>query len=133
MGSHMTVVIPIIKKSLCLLFDFEELGPDEYLVHTNMYFDDGDEFHIIMTQSADGFTLTDESHTMMWLSNEDFRFTENRRKILDRIIEQNDVELVDGEILTSVDSPEKVGQALFSMIRAIMKISDLRSLERSLS
>lgn len=65
---------------------------------------------------------------MMWLSYEELRFTGNRKKLLDGILGQNDVTMVNGEILTSFNSPEEVGPALFNMIRAIMQTSSLRCL-----
>lgn len=96
-----------------------------------MFFDDGDELHIVMTESDDGYTLTDEGHTMMWLSYEELRFTGNHKKLLDGILEQNDVAMVNGKIMTSVDSPEEVGPALFNMVQAIMQTSSLRYLSRN--
>ena len=127
----MNTTIPTIMKSICSLYEFEDIGNGEYLVHTNMYFDDGDELHIVMMESDGGYTLTDEGHTMMWLSYEELRFTGNRKKLLDGILGQNDVTMVNGEILTSVDSPEEVGPALFNMIQAIMQTSSLRYLSRN--
>ena len=127
----MTNKLPIIMESICSLYEFEDIGNGEYLVHTNMYFDDGDELHIVMMESDGGYTLTDEGHTMMWLSYEELRFTGNRKKLLDGILGQNDVTMVNGEILTSVDSPEEVGPALFNMIQAIMQTSSLRYLSRN--
>ena len=127
----MNTTIPTIMKSICSLYEFEDISNGEYLIHTNMYFDDGDELHIVMMESDDGYTLTDEGHTMMWLSYEELRFTGNRKKLLDGILGQNDVTMVNGEILTSVDSPEEVGPALFNMIQAIMQTSSLRYLSRN--
>ena len=40
----MTSTLEEIRKSICSEYDFEEMGIDEYLVHTGMYYDDGDEF-----------------------------------------------------------------------------------------
>ena len=39
--------------------------------------------------------------------------------------------MVNGEIMSSVDSPEEVGQTLFNMIRAMMQTSSLRYLSRN--
>ena len=63
----------------------------------------------------------------MWLSYEELRFTGNRKEILG----QNDMAMVNGEIMTSVDSPEEVGPALFNMVQAIMQTSSLRYLSRN--
>ena len=127
----MTNKLPIIMESICSLYKFEDIGNGEYLVHTNMYFDDGDELYIVMMESDGGYTLTDEGHTMMWLSYEELRFTGNQKKLLDGILGQNDVTIANGEILTSIDSPEDVGPALLNMIQAIIQTSSLRYLSRN--
>ena len=84
----MNTTTPTIMKSISSLYEFEDIGNGEYLIHTNMYFDDGDELHIVMMESDGGYTLTDEGHTMMWLSYEELRFTGNRKKLLYGILGQ---------------------------------------------
>ena len=96
-----------------------------------MFFDDGDELHIVMTESDDGYKLTDEGHTMMWLPYKELRFTGNQKKLLNWILGQKDVAMVNGKIMTSVDSPEEVGPTLFNMIQAIMQTSNLKYLSRN--
>ena len=54
---------------------------------------------------------------MMWLSYKELRFTGNRKKLLDGILGQNNITMVNGEIMSSVDSPEEVGPALFNRYR----------------
>lgn len=120
-----------IKKSICSEYEFEEIGIGEYSVHTNMYYDDGDEFHIVMKEVDEGYVLTDEGHTMMWLSYEGYNFTDVRKKLLSGIISQNNVSFDDERINVSVDSPSKVGPALLSLIQAVMQISNLRYLSRN--
>ena len=78
-----------------------------------------------------GFVLTDEGHTMMWLSYEEYNFIEARERLLDRIIGQNNVQLDRGRICVIVDTPSKVGPALLSLIQAVMQVSNLRYLSRS--
>ena len=53
------------------------------LVHTSMYYDDGDELHIVLKREGDGFVFTDEGHTMMWLSYTDFEFTPERLDLME--------------------------------------------------
>ena len=67
----MNTAIPTIMESICSLYEFEDIGNGECLVHTNMFFNDGDELHIVMTASDERYTLTDEGHTIMWLSYEE--------------------------------------------------------------
>lgn len=126
----MKSVLDEIKKSICSGYEFEEMKTGSYLVHTDMYYDDGDEFHIILKMQTNGYVLTDEGHTMMWLSYEDYNFTESRTRILNGIIGQNGVTFKDERISVTVDLPSEVGSALSSLIQAIMQVSNLRHLSR---
>lgn len=120
-----------IRKSICAGYDFEEIGIGEYLVHTDTYYDDGDEFHIVMKAADGGYILTDEGHTMMWLSYDDYNFTEVRMRLLEGIIGQNNVSLEDERMSVFVDHASKVGPALSSLIQAMMQVSNLRYLSRN--
>lgn len=120
-----------IRKSICSEYDFEEIGIGEYLVHTDMYYDDGDELHIVLKRTEEGYILTDEGHTMMWLSYDEYNFTDNRMKLLDGIIQQNSVSLENERISVFVDQPSKIGPALSSLMQAMMSVSNLRYLSRN--
>ena len=96
-----------------------------------MYYDDGDELHIVMKKIPTGIMLTDEGHTLMWLSYEDFNFTDTRKRLLDKYIDQNNVRLDDGRIHVEADSPEHVGPALASLIQAMLQVACLRNLSRT--
>ena len=111
-----------IRKFICSEYDFEEIGIGEYLVHTDMYYDDGDELHIVLKRTGESYVLTDEGHTMMWLSYDEYNFTENRRKLLDGILEQNNVSLENERISVFVDQPSMIGPALSSLVQAIMTV-----------
>lgn len=127
----MTEMIDSVRRSICENYSFDEIGTDEFLVHTGMYYDDGDELHIVMKKMSDGVLLTDEGHTMMWLSYEDFTFTGTRRDLLDRYVEQNGVSLIDGCIQITVESPGHAGSALSSLIQTMLQVAGLRNLSRS--
>ena len=127
----MNDTIEAIKRSICSTYSFDELGPDEYLIHTGKYFDDGDELHIVLRISADGYKLTDEGHTLMWLSYEEYNFTPLRESLRDSILEQNGVNLDDGCITITVGNVEEVGCALSSLEQALMQVADMRHLSRS--
>lgn len=110
---------------------FEELGIDEYLLHTGFTYPDGDELHIVLTLKDGGMVLSDEGHTMMWLSYEDFNMTDTRKRLFDKIIEQNNVEYDAGRISVLFTQAENAGQAAYSISQAILQIADLRYLDRS--
>lgn len=124
----MTEILEEVRRSICSEYGFEDLGNDEYLVHTGMCYDDGDEFHIVMIIADRTCTLTDEGHTMMWLSYENYHFTEMRKSLLDGILCQNGVTLEKGCLSVTVDDPADAGRALVSLVQAIMQTADLRYL-----
>ncbi len=125
------VDVNTVKKSICSEYSLEEIGIEEYLIHTGMYFDDGDELHIVLKCMPDSIILTDEGHTLMWLSYEEFNFTETRRKLLNGYIEQNNLALKEGQIQVLIDSANKVGPALSSLMQALLQIACLRNLSRN--
>ncbi len=127
----MNDMLDAIRRSVCSSYSFENIGIGEYLVHTDMYYDDGDELHIVMKKTSAGIMLTDEGHTLMWLSYEDFNFTDTRKRLLNKYIDQNNVKLDDGRIHVEADSPEHVGPALSSLIQAILQVACLRNLSRT--
>lgn len=124
----MTTILEEAKRSICSGYSFENLGNNEYLVHTGMCYDDGDEFHIVMTVADRTCTLTDEGHTMMWLSYENYHFTKMRKNLLDGILCQNGVTLDKGCISVTINDPADTGPALTSLIQAMMQTADLRYL-----
>ncbi len=128
---QMTLALDKIRESICSGYGFDEIDSNSYLVHTNMFFDDGDELHIVLKDLGDSLFLTDEGHTMMWLSYEDFNFTESRTRLLDGILGQNCVTMDEGRICVSVDRFEDVGSALSSLVQAILQTASLRYLSRN--
>lgn len=127
----MKSVIERVRRSICAGYDFEETGIGKFLVHTGVCYDDGDEFHIVMRVSDQTIMLTDEGHTLMWLSYENYNFTNFRTELLHKILSQNSVSFDDGRLCASVGTPEEVGPALSSLIQAMMQTANLRYLNRS--
>ena len=119
-----------IKRSICHSYNLEDLGSGDYLIHTDKYFDDGDELHIVL-KTSDGLSLTDEGHTMMWLSYEDYIFTPLREALLKNIISQNQVRLEEGRICTFMEAIDEIGESLSCMEQAIIQVADMRHLSRS--
>ncbi len=115
----------LFKKSVCERLGLEDLGGGDYLVHTDKYFDDGDEPHIVL-RTEGGMSLSDEGHTVMWLSYDNYDLTPARGRILNRIAAQNNVHFEDGRITVSVKTPDDLGSSLSSMVQAIMQVAESR-------
>lgn len=107
-------------------------GTDRWQVFTPFHFDDGDHFVVILKREGDGWYLTDEAHTFMHLS---YQFEERdlqsgtRQKIIATVLSRFGVEDRDGELRLAV-SGNRYGDALFSFVQAVHKISDVSCLSR---
>lgn len=104
--------------------ELEPLGPGSWLVHTNEFFDDGDEFHIVLNVTEDGFLLTDEAHTLMWLSFYDDD-EEALIRSMEAIADEYGVEFENGRARIPFDSTAGFCPALSSLTDAIYKASAL--------
>jgi hypothetical protein len=124
-----TDMVKLFKSSVCSSIELEELGINEHLVHTGFLFPDGDELHIVLKTTGSRWILTDEGHTLMWLSYEDYNMTPVRSDLLMKILTSNSVKKEDGRIIIEFE-PENAGRALYSIVQTIVQISDLRFLDR---
>lgn len=119
-----------MKKGICSKISLEPRGIDRYLIHTGFTFQDGDELHIVLKKVNGRWIITDDAHTLMWLSYEDFTLTETRKAMLDVTILSNNASFDNGSIY--IDCTDKdAGQCLMSMIQAILQTADLLYLNRN--
>ena len=108
-------------------------GNSRYRIFTPFQFEDGDDFDIVLKQNPDGkYFLTDEGHTYMHLSYDlDMESLEQgtRQKIITAVLNSFSVEDKNGELICDIKEKE-FGNALFSYIQALVKISDVSYLSR---
>lgn len=123
-------LIESMKKSICSKISLEPRGVDRYLIHTGFTFQDGDELHMVLKKKDGRWIITDDAHTLMWLSYEDFNLSETRKAILDVTLSSNNVSFDDGRIYIDCTGRD-AGQCLMSMIQAILQTADLLYLSRS--
>lgn len=128
-------MIAVIKRSMCDDTGYAELGMNRTLLHTGHFFPDGDEFRIVLEykeeKDEDGWILTDDGHTAMWLSYEDFEITDSRRDVLRRILNTNGAKFDEGEVYIRCDE-NNAGRALKSLIQTIQQMSDLIFLRKEI-
>ncbi len=104
--------------------DVEHEGIDRYIVYTPFMFDDGDHFVIVLKKHDDHWRFTDEGHTFMHMSYEDIDLLHGTRKsIIDQVLLSFRLVNDAGELCLDVPDGE-YGDALFSFIQALVKISD---------
>lgn len=110
----------------------ESEGDQRYRVLTPFRFDDGDHVVIILKKEGTRWLFTDEAHTYMRLTY-DIEETDlhrgTRQKIISNALSEFQVEDRDGELVFYV-SDECYGNALYSFVQAILKISNVSFLAR---
>lgn len=109
-----------------------EEGVNRYRVFTPFLFEDGDHLAIVIKRDGNRWTLTDEGHTYMHLTydlDEKDLQRGNRQKIITNALSVFSIEDRDGELLLQVPD-ERYGDALFSFVQALLKISDVTFLSR---
>jgi hypothetical protein len=119
---------------VCEQVDVLPEGQDRYLVLTPFRHEDGDHFEIILKRQGNDWILTDEASTLMHLSyeiNEKDIDSGNRAELIGGSLAGFSVENRGGEFLLPV-SNGKFGDALFSFIQALSKVSDITYLSREI-
>ena len=107
-------------------------GANRYRVFTPFHFDDGDHLAIVLRQIGQRWQLTDEAHTYMHLSYqidvESLRRGQ-RKMIVESALSMFQVNDYGGELVLDIENGQ-FGDALFSFVQALLKISDVTYLSR---
>lgn len=124
-------IIGKLREGIRSELEAEELTVNGFMIHTGFTYPDGDELYIILSEDEGGWRFSDEGHTMMWLSYEDFNLTDSRRSMLDRTLKGNGVSMDRGELYIGFDA-DTVCDALRSMIQAEIQVADLLYLDKEI-
>ena len=112
------------RRKVCDEIGVQREGVDRYIVYTPFMFDDGDHFVILLKKRAGQWCLTDEGHTFMHMSYGEIDIEHGTRKsIIDKVLLSFRLTNEDGELCLDV-SDNQYGDALFSFVQALVKISD---------
>ena len=107
-------------------------GLERYRVFTPFLFEDGDHLVIVLKKEGDRLVLSDEAHTYMHLTNDiDEKDLQRgtRQKIISNVLSTFRIEDRHGELLLDVPD-DRYGDALYSFVQALLKISDVSNLSR---
>lgn len=110
----------------------EAEGMGRYRVFTPFLFDDGDHLAIVLKKEGSKWLLTDEAHTYMHLTydiDEKDLHKGTRQKIITNALSTFQIEDRNGELTLQV-TDERYGDALYSFVQGILKISDVTYLSR---
>ena len=107
-------------------------GMNRFRVFTPFLFEDGDHLAIVLKQEGAHWLLSDEGHTFMHLTydvDEQDLQRGTRQKIIGNALSTFGIEDRDGELCLPVDSG-RYGDALYSFVQALLKITDVTYLSR---
>lgn len=112
------------KRKVSAEIDVEPEGIDRYIVYTPFMFDDGDHFVIILKKRDNQWRFTDEGHTFMHMSYGEIDLSQGMRKsMIDQVQLSFRLGNDGGELCLEVPG-KQFGDALFSFVQALVKISD---------
>ena len=107
-------------------------GMDRFRVLTPFLFDDGDHLAIVLRREGPRWVLSDEAHTYMHLTydlDEKDLHTGTRQKIISNALSLFQVQDREGELVLDVPD-SRYGDALYSFVQALLRISDVSYLSR---
>ena len=107
-------------------------GVDRFRVMTPFLFDDGDHLAVVLRREGPRWVLSDEAHTYMHLTydlDEKDLHTGTRQKIISNTLSLFQVEDRGGELVLDVPD-SRYGDALYSFLQALLRISDVSYLSR---
>lgn len=110
----------------------ESEGIERYRVFTPFLFEDGDHLAIVLKKEGQRWVLSDEAHTYMHLTydlDEKDLHRGTRQKIIANALSTFRIEDREGELVLDIPA-ERYGDALYSFVQALLKITDVSYLSR---
>ena len=107
-------------------------GLERFRVFTPFLFEDGDHLAIVLKKADGRWVLSDEAHTYMHLTydlDEKDLQRGTRQKIISNALSTFRVEDREGELVLDIPD-ERYGDALYSFVQALLKITDVTYLTR---
>jgi Domain of unknown function DUF1828 len=107
-------------------------GMNRYQVFTPFQFEDGDHLVIVLKQENAHWLLSDEGHTYMHLTyrlDEKDLYRGTRQKIITNALSMFTVSDRGGELALEIKE-DRYGDALYSFVQALLKITDVTYLSR---
>ncbi len=120
------------KAKVCEKIRLSVEGVERFRVFTPFLFEDGDHLAIVLKRENDAWLLSDEGHTYMHLTydlDEKDLQRGTRQKVISAALSMFRIEDRDGELLMRI-ADEQFGDALYSFIQALIKVTDVSFLSR---
>ncbi|MBF0165557.1 MAG: DUF1828 domain-containing protein [Magnetococcales bacterium] len=128
----MTSIEQDFREKVCAQTRLASEGMQRFRVFTPFLFHDGDHLSIVLKNEQGRWVLSDEGHTFMHLTydlDEKELQRGTRQRIITNALSLYQVEDRGGELLLPIES-DQYGDALFSFVQALLKITDVLFLSR---
>jgi hypothetical protein len=120
------------RNKVCEKLEIETEGMGRYRVFTPFMFEDGDHLSIVLKEENNEWMLSDEGHTYMHLTydiDEKDLYRGTRQKIITNALSIFNVKDREGELVIDIKD-EQYGDALYSFVQALLRITDMSYLSR---
>lgn len=120
------------REKVCSKLSLTSEGMNRYRVFTPFMFEDGDHLAIVLKREDGRWVLSDEGHTYMHLTydvEEKDLQRGTRQKIIENALSAYSVEDRQGELVIGIEQ-ERYGDALYSFVQALLRVSDVTYLSR---
>lgn len=120
------------REKVCEKLKISTEGVERFRVFTPFMFEDGDHLSIVLKKENGTWILSDEGHTYMHLTydlDEKDLQRGTRQKIISNAISVFSVQDREGELIISIPD-DRYGDALYSFIQALLRITDVTYLSR---
>lgn len=116
-----------ISRNLNKQIEIESRGIDTYQIHTPFVLGDGDELKIILKRQGETWRLTDEGHTLMYLSYHDIGIdSATRTAVMDKIVTSHFMNDEDGRLVVDgIRTPQDIVDSIFTFTQGLLKIGDM--------
>jgi len=120
------------RTKVCERLQISSEGLELFRVFTPFMFEDGDHLSIVLKRDNGNWILSDEGHTFMHLTydidEKDLR-QGTRQKIITNALSVFKVHDREGELIITIEN-DGYGDALYSFIQALLRITDITYLSR---
>ena len=120
------------REKVCAKIRLVSEGLERFRVFTPFLWEDGDHLVVILKREDSHWILTDEGHTYMHLTYDmDERDLQRgtRQRIITNVLSAFRIEDRQGELILKIED-NRYGDALYSFIQALLKITDVSYLSR---
>ena len=118
------------KNKICDEINLSQEGLNRFIVFNPFMFDDGDHLVVLLKGKEGKWLFSDEGHTFMHISYDDIDIDKGtRKKIIDTVLPRYGIKNDEGELISEVPD-NQFGDALYSYLQGLIKVTDIDYLSR---